>query len=92
VAPFGGRPIGGAVEVLWTKVVHRRLSVLPIVVFFVAPPPRRCKPFSVMTLSSSAESIILSAGGAETIMLSVHAKSIILSALPTESIILSAAH
>ncbi len=35
-APFGGRPIGGAVETLLTKIVNWRLSVLPIVVFFVA--------------------------------------------------------
>jgi hypothetical protein len=32
-APFGGRPIGSAIEVLLTKVVNRQLSVLPIVVF-----------------------------------------------------------
>jgi hypothetical protein len=32
-APFGGRPIGGIVEVLLTKVVTWRLSILPIVVF-----------------------------------------------------------
>ncbi len=38
----------------------------------------------------STESIILSAGGAESMMLSAHAKSIILSALPTESMMLSA--
>jgi hypothetical protein len=36
LGPFGGRPIGGAVEALLTKVVNRRLSVLPIVVIFVA--------------------------------------------------------
>jgi hypothetical protein len=35
LAPFYGRPIGSAVEVLLTKVIHWRLSVLPIV-FFVA--------------------------------------------------------
>jgi hypothetical protein len=33
-APFGSRPIGGAVEVLLTKVVHWQLSVLLIVVSF----------------------------------------------------------
>jgi hypothetical protein len=32
-APFGGRPIGGAVEALLTKVVNQRLSVLLIVDF-----------------------------------------------------------
>jgi hypothetical protein len=31
--PFSGRPIGGAIEVLLTKVVKRQSSVLPIVVF-----------------------------------------------------------
>jgi hypothetical protein len=36
LAPFGGRPIGGTVEALLIKVVNRRLSVLPIVIFFVA--------------------------------------------------------
>jgi hypothetical protein len=35
-APFGGRPIGGAVEALLTKVFNRQLSVSPIVVFFIA--------------------------------------------------------
>jgi hypothetical protein len=32
---FGGRPIGGAVKALLTKVVNRQSSVLLIVVFFV---------------------------------------------------------
>jgi hypothetical protein len=36
LAPFGGRQIGGAVEALLTKVINRRSSVSPIVVFFVA--------------------------------------------------------
>jgi hypothetical protein len=35
LAPFDGRPIGGAVEVLLTKVVNRQSSVLPIVVFLL---------------------------------------------------------
>jgi hypothetical protein len=34
-SPFGGRSIGGTVEVLLTKVVSRRSSVLPIVILFV---------------------------------------------------------
>jgi hypothetical protein len=33
LAPFGGRPIGAAVEALLTKVVNRQLSVSPIAVF-----------------------------------------------------------
>jgi hypothetical protein len=33
LAPFGGRLIGGAVEVLLTKVVNWQWSVLAIVVF-----------------------------------------------------------
>jgi hypothetical protein len=33
LAPFGGRPIGGAVEVLPTKFVNRQLSVL--LIFFL---------------------------------------------------------
>jgi hypothetical protein len=33
LASFGGRPIGGAVEALLTKVVNRQLSVLMIIVF-----------------------------------------------------------
>jgi hypothetical protein len=37
-APFGGRPIGGAVEALLTKVVNQRLLVSPIVVVFLLPP------------------------------------------------------
>jgi hypothetical protein len=36
LAPFGGRPIGGAIEALLTKVINRQSSVLPTVVFFVA--------------------------------------------------------
>jgi hypothetical protein len=36
MAIFGSRPIGGAVEMLLTKVLNWQLSVLPIVVFFVA--------------------------------------------------------
>ncbi len=37
LAIFGGRPIGGAVEALLTKVIGRRSSVSPIV-FFLLPP------------------------------------------------------
>jgi hypothetical protein len=33
---FGGRPIGGAVEALLTKVDNQQSSVLPIVLFFIA--------------------------------------------------------
>ena len=36
MAPFGGRPIGAAIEALLTKVVNWGLSVLPIVVFYIA--------------------------------------------------------
>jgi hypothetical protein len=36
LAPFGGRPIGSAVEALLTKVVYQQLSVLLIVAFFIA--------------------------------------------------------
>jgi hypothetical protein len=36
LAPFFGRPICSTVEVLLTKVINQQLSVLPIVVFFVA--------------------------------------------------------
>jgi hypothetical protein len=36
LAPFGGRPINAAVEALFTKVFNWLLSLLPIVVFFVA--------------------------------------------------------
>jgi hypothetical protein len=32
-APFGGKPIGSAVEALLTKVVNQQLSVSPIVDF-----------------------------------------------------------
>jgi hypothetical protein len=35
LAPFGGKPICGAVEALLTTIVNRQLSVLLIVVFFV---------------------------------------------------------
>jgi hypothetical protein len=35
LAPFGGRPIGGAVEALLTKVLNHQSSVLPIVVFLL---------------------------------------------------------
>jgi hypothetical protein len=52
-APFGGRPIGGAVEALLTKVVNRRASVMLIVYFFVAAA------VSVITRPNGAESIIL---------------------------------
>ncbi len=34
---FSCGPLSGAVEALLTKVVNQRLSVSPIVVFFVAP-------------------------------------------------------
>jgi hypothetical protein len=37
LAPFSGRPIGGAVEVLLTKFVNWRLSVLPILIFLLSP-------------------------------------------------------
>jgi hypothetical protein len=59
LAPFSGRPISGAVEALLTKVVNQRLSVSPIVVFFVA------NAVSVITRPNSTESIkydALSAG------------------------------
>jgi hypothetical protein len=36
LASFGSRPIGGIVEALLTKVVNPQLSVLLIVVFFIA--------------------------------------------------------
>ncbi len=35
LGPFGGRPIGGAVEALLTKVFNKRSSVSPIVVFLL---------------------------------------------------------
>jgi hypothetical protein len=35
LAIFSGRPIGGAVEVLLTKVINLQLSVLPIDVFLL---------------------------------------------------------
>ncbi len=93
-APFGGWPISGTVVALLTKILNRRLSVLPILVFLL-PPPRHCcwhvtNIAYIVTLSSGAESIILSEGCAETIMLSTHTESIILSAPPAESIIFSA--
>jgi hypothetical protein len=34
LAPFGSKPIGGAVEVLLTKVINRRSSVL-LMLFFL---------------------------------------------------------
>jgi hypothetical protein len=40
LAIFGGRPIGGAVEALFNKVVDQRLLVLPIVVFLLPPAVR----------------------------------------------------
>jgi hypothetical protein len=49
-APFGGRPIGGTVEVLLTKFVNWQSSVLPIIVFFVAAD------VSIITQPNSAES------------------------------------
>ncbi len=36
LAPFGGRPIGGTIEVLSTKVINRRSSISLILIFFVA--------------------------------------------------------
>jgi hypothetical protein len=51
LAPFGGRLIGGAIEALLTKIVNQQLSVLPIVVFFVAA-------VSIITQPNDAESII----------------------------------
>jgi hypothetical protein len=36
LAPIDGRPIGGAIEALLTKVVNLQLSVLLIAVFFLA--------------------------------------------------------
>jgi hypothetical protein len=36
LALFGGRPVGSAVEALLNKVINGQLSVLPIVVVFVA--------------------------------------------------------
>jgi hypothetical protein len=41
LAPFGGRPIGGANEALLTKVGSWQSSVLPIVVVFAAASDRR---------------------------------------------------
>jgi hypothetical protein len=35
-AIFSGKPIGGAVEALLTKVINQQSTVLPIVAFFVA--------------------------------------------------------
>jgi hypothetical protein len=37
LAIFGGRPIGGAVEALLNKVINRKSSVSPIVVFLLPP-------------------------------------------------------
>jgi hypothetical protein len=34
---FGGRLIGGIIEVPLTKVINRQSSVLPVVVFFLPP-------------------------------------------------------
>jgi hypothetical protein len=92
LAPFGGRPISGAVEALLTKVVNWWSSVSLIVVFFVAAA------VSIITEPNSTESIILSAVGAESMMLSAlsapalrvsilsgNAESFILSAPPPES-------
>ncbi len=42
--PFGGRPIGSAVEVLLTKVVNWQYWYSPIVVFFVAAAVSRWEP------------------------------------------------
>jgi hypothetical protein len=65
LAPFGGRPIGSAVEVLLTKVVNWQSSV-SLILFFVAP----AVIVSAITQPNSAEGIILSAGGTESMMLS----------------------
>jgi hypothetical protein len=54
LAPFGGGPISGAVEALLTKFVNQQLSVLPIVVFFVAAAVN-------IIIPNGAESSILSA-------------------------------
>jgi hypothetical protein len=62
LAPFGGRPMGSAIEALLIKVINWQSSVLPIVVFFVAP---RCAAVRVITQSNSAESMILSAPAAD---------------------------
>ncbi len=64
LANTGGRPISTAVEVLLTKIINWQLSVLLIVVFFVAAA------VSIITQPNIAESMILSAGGAESMMLS----------------------
>jgi hypothetical protein len=37
LAIFGGRPIGGAIEALLTKVINWKSSVSPIVVFLLHP-------------------------------------------------------
>jgi hypothetical protein len=58
LTPFGGKLIGGSVEALLAKANNQQVSVLPIVICFVA---------AAATLPNSAESIILSAGGAESI-------------------------
>jgi hypothetical protein len=54
LAPFNGRPIGSTVEALLTKFINWRLSVLPIVVFFIATA------VSIIT-PKGTKSIILSA-------------------------------
>jgi hypothetical protein len=86
LALFGGRPINGTVEVLLTKVINQRSSVLPIVVFFVDP---RRAAVSMIWQHNNTITIKwrlrvsysqLSAGGDETIMLSAQAESIKLSA------------
>jgi hypothetical protein len=53
LAPFGGRPISGAVEALLTKVVYQQLSLLLIVFSFIAAA------VSMMTCPNSAESSLL---------------------------------
>jgi hypothetical protein len=54
LAPFGGRPISSAVEMLLTKVINRQSSVLLIYIFFAAA-------VSLITQPNGAGSIILSA-------------------------------
>jgi hypothetical protein len=53
-APFGSRPIGGAIEVMLTKVINQQSSVLPIVVFFVAAA------VSLITQPNGTEKVIFS--------------------------------
>jgi hypothetical protein len=50
LAHFGGTLIGGTVEALLTKVVNRRLSILPTVVFFVAAAVSISQPNSYILL------------------------------------------